>query len=289
METWKVKLDQEGIRLSDFLRENLPKHLSAKAIKRHVEANRCLVNGTPERFASKRLMAGDRVKFDIDDLGSATSQSFEAHRILYEDEDILLYNKPAGLTCDAQGILKALKVHGSYILVHRLDKETSGVLLLAKNSEIEKTLLTMFRQRQIHKRYLSLNDGYPKDYEGVIKNYLGKVGGYSGQTIYGAVPKEKGEEALTVWKLKKASKNVSMIETAPETGRTHQIRAHLKGMGHPILGDYQYAKKFRTIIRPLRVLLHATSLTFKHPRTGEHLSVEAPLPDDFKAVMKEVF
>lgn len=287
MQKWKVGINENGIRLQDFLNGKCSKEFSHREIKRQIELNKCIVNGVRERFASKRLASGDTIQFDTSGLGQkAQKLEFEPHRILFEDNDLLVYDKPAGVTSDPSGILRLLKPHGEYILTHRLDKETSGILILAKNKKTEEAFLNAFREREIQKNYLALVDGVPKDYSGIIENRLGKISSFQGQTVYGRVSGSKGLDAITEWKLKKASKNVSLVECQPKTGRTHQIRVHLSQMGHPILGDYQYGKVFRSKMPCPRMMLHASSVKFIHPKTLEKMHIEAPIPEDFKAIMK---
>lgn len=287
---WVVAKAEQGKRLQDFLREKLPLVYSSRDIKRQLECGRCLVNGLVERFASKRLLAKDRIQFDPTSLGGATERfCFELNRLLFEDEHLLVYDKPAGVTSDEKGILRLLKPHVSSFLTHRLDKETTGALILAKSSLIAEAVMETFRKRGVAKVYLALVDGCPEELGGVIENRLGKIATYQGQTIYGKVSGEKGLAAKTRWTLKKSGKNAALLECRPETGRTHQIRVHLAEMGHPILGDYQYGKRFRSKMRPKRLLLHASQVAFLHPIFGKKVNIEAPLPQDFIEAMKELW
>lgn len=292
MKKWRVGKTEEGIKLLDFIQKQLKKDdYPNREIKRQIEAHRCQVNNVVEHFASRRLSVGDWVQFDTRALGQKLELPvFQAWRILFEDDALLIYNKPPGVSSDSNGILALLKPHGSYILVHRLDKDTSGVMILAKSSAVEEQLVEAFRKREVHKEYLALVDGCPKEIEGKISNFLGKVASFHGQTMYGRLSEAKGGvEAKTTWHLKKASKTAALLLCLPETGRTHQIRVHLSGMGNPILGDHQYSKHFRSIVVPPRMLLHAAKVVFKHPVTGKELSIEAPLPQDFQKAMKQVW
>lgn len=264
------------MKLLDFVASHL--ELSKKQIKRLIETNHCLVNQKMERFASTLLSSGDEVQFDVKIQSKPT---FQAKHVLFEDPYLLIYNKPAGITTDSKGILEFLKSHGRFFLTHRLDKDTSGALILAKSSEVEEKMAESFASRQVKKEYLALIDGVPKSKEGVIENALGKIGAFSGQTLYGKVM-HGGKHAKTVWKRGNIG---SLLHCYPETGRTHQIRVHLSEMGYPILGDYQYGKAFKSPLRPSRHMLHAYRLTFLHPMTGELLKIQAPIPKDFQEVM----
>lgn len=248
---------------------------SKKEIKRLIENNSCKLNGVIERIASQKVAYGDSVEWNPQ---IKEKVHFDKKRILFEDDALLIYNKPSGITSDAEGILELLKPHGHFFLVHRLDKETSGILILAKNEEEKKALTNAFRDRAIKKQYVALVEGIPKQ-KGIIENYLGKVGGFQGQTLYGAVGKVKGKLAKTEWVLQKALKHAALISCFPETGRTHQIRVHLSEMGHPILGDYQYGKPKQ----PHRLMLHAYKISFNHQ--GKILSITAPIPKDFQDVL----
>lgn len=280
---FKIFEKNAGDKLIDFLSNELGTRFSNREIKRQIECNCCLINGTMERFASRRLEKGDQIQFD--DRGLRTEQKqlvFDPRRVLFEDEHLLVYDKPSGITSDEKGILKLLRAHfPKLMLTHRLDKETTGIIVLAKDAETEEKMMDAFRNRAVHKEYIALVDGAPKHLEGRIENELGKVRTYQGQAIYGKVPKGKGLSAVTEWKLKKISKPAALLLCLPETGRTHQIRAHLSEMGHPILGDYQYGRSFRCTYRPSRMLLHASRISFLHPHTQAVVELEAPQPKDF--------
>ena len=125
--------------------------------------------------------------------------------------------------------------------------------------------------------------------KGKVENYLGKKQAYAGQTIWGAVSPSRGLYACTEWERLKKGDISSLVACHPTTGRTHQIRVHMAEMGHPILGDYQYGKRFLCPYRPPRILLHAEEFSFYHPSTGKSLCLTAPLPDDFKIAQQKLF
>lgn len=287
---WIVSSQENGMRLQDFLQKKLSSFpCSNREFKRQIELNRCLVNGIAERFASKKLQQSDHVQFDPSMLGEGVSKPlFESARIRFEDESLLIYNKPSGVISDANGLLKLLKPYGDYLLTHRLDKDTTGLIILAKNKSVEMLMMEAFRKREISKVYYALVDGCPRQSQGTIENRLGKIKEFHGQTIYGEVGKEKGLMAKTNWYLRKTFTKAALLECHPETGRTHQIRAHLSEWKHPILGDYQYSQFFRCKIRPRRPLLHAAKISFIHPIEGGEVAIEASLPPDFEEVMKEL-
>lgn len=277
------------MRLLQFLRENCAGAPSVKAIKRAIDGKLCTVNNRTETFSSFTLSENDTV--------ALSSLSFEKKEeakalnvpILYEDKELLIVNKPAGLVSERKALNSCFPTHQSHLeLVHRLDKETSGVLILAKSLKGKEKMGSLFKERTIHKLYLALVDGVAEKEEGTIDNFLGKKHTFQGQTVYGSVERKNGQRAITHWKCLKKGKSASLLRCEPHTGRTHQLRAHLSGMGHPILGDIQYGKKFICHLRPQRNLLHAYTVIFKHPTTGKEIKVVAPIPVDFKQALTDL-
>jgi RluA family pseudouridine synthase len=306
--SWVVLAAESGMKLLAFLKGKLSS-VSGKQIKQLVDAGNCKINGKVERFSSRLVGRGDRITFYKPDaaLSSALSSiAFDsAGRIIYEDDELIVYDKPAGLSSEDLNILSFIKRvsrplsstgqsgdhppsncgegnvnHPSIQLVHRLDRDTTGILIFAKNKAMADAMGALFKQRKIEKTYLAIVDGVPKN-EGVIDNFLGKLNAYQGQTLYGEVSESEGLRACTVWKRKKVGQTSSLLACYPETGRTHQIRVHLSGMGHPILGDYQYGRSFKCSFRPQRMLLHAYEIAFKHPKTHQPIHIIAQLPVDF--------
>jgi len=275
---WRVPKENSGESLLQFLKRHCKEAPSVKAIKRAIDHKFCTVNGSIQTFSSYQVQEKDVVA-----LAPCAFEEKELLHVvvLYEDADLRLIYKPSGLLSD----IKDLHQSGLH-LIHRLDKETSGVLLLAKTEKAKEQMLALFKERAIQKLYLAIVDGVVEKEEGTIENYLGKKSGYEGQTIYGAVPPSKGVKAVTHWKCLAKAKSASLLCCEPHTGRTHQLRVHLSEMGHPILGDSQYGKKFKSSFHSSRNLLHAYRLTFKHPRTGKLLKIVAPIPLDFKEALE---
>lgn len=290
MPEWIVTSEESGDKLLSFLIRRLEGQHSARSLKRIIEHNGCQINGRTERFASTILGKGDHIALNLDALPSSAPFSIEPRRIIYEDEGLFVYDKPAGINSDEKGILKLLREQiPSLELVHRLDRDTTGLLLFAKNAPVLENLIEQFRRYEVKKRYEAIVDGVLKIPKGIIENEVGKKSFYAGQTIWGEVKRGKGLYAYTEWQRLKIGKAVSYVACFPKTGRTHQIRVHLAGLGHPILGDYQYGKRFQCPYRPSRYLLHAKTLCFSHPLTGETLELDAPLPDDFKVALQKLF
>lgn len=293
---WHVSAHESGVKLIAFLKTKVPPQIASRQLKRAIEAGQCSLNGKVERFASVLVGTGDRIFFNLIE-EVKTKQTPIKDNILYIDDDLLAYNKPSGVISESPELLKSLSVlfpsvrdraesaavisAQPLILLHRLDRGTTGVLLFARNAQVAQAMLDLFKQRKVTKTYLALVDGVPKQSNGIIENFLGKLNIYEGQTLWGAVSREKGQVARTTWKLKKAGRDASLILCLPETGRTHQIRVHLSGLGHPILGDNQYGRSFRCQHHAARVMLHAVAISFNHPITGQLLTIKAPIPKDF--------
>lgn len=285
---WIVLAEESGIKLQAFLKSKLGA-ISARQIKQTVDAGNCQVNGKVERFSSHLVGTGDRIVFFKPKLAITSSHSksipFDSPaRILYTDNELVIYDKPAGFSSEDPRLLFFIQLISSptALLVHRLDRDTTGVLIFARDKAIAEAMFAIFKQRQIKKTYLAIVDGVVKPAQGIVDNFLGKISIYQGQTLYGAMSKEKGGLwARTVWKRKKIGQEASLIVCHPETGRTHQLRVHLSSLGHPILGDHQYGRSFTCTFRPQRMLLHAYEIAFENPVTKQPVIVVAKLPADF--------
>ncbi|QVL57168.1 MAG: RluA family pseudouridine synthase [Simkaniaceae bacterium] len=250
--------------LLSFLKEKTT--LSGREIKRALENGACRLNGKIERFGSAKLKTGDKVTFH-----PPKKMAVGTLTVLHQDSSLTLFNKPSGVVSASE------KGHH---LVHRLDKGTSGVLLMARTIPIKRALETLFKKREVKKIYIAIVKGALRKEKGTIENKLGKKGTFQGQTLYGATP--NGQLAITHYKVLKTVKGQSLVELHPETGRTHQLRVHLSELGHPILGDLQYGRDAVFPKEIYRLCLHAYRLTFTHPRTGKKIQATAPLPKLFK-------
>jgi RluA family pseudouridine synthase len=288
MREWIVSAEESGMRLLPFLKGRMNDALSARHLKRAIDAGQCQLNGKAERFASTLVGVGDQVRLHMS--ASRTplaAPENERSRFLYIDDDLAIYDKPAGIAASDGSMLATVqKKMPQAQLVHRLDRDTTGALIFARAPIISDAMIALFKKRKVRKTYLALVDGILSRPSGVVENYLGKLSEYDGQAIWGPAAKEKGLAACTAWEVEKAGKEASLLVCYPETGRTHQIRVHLSGMGHPILGDYQYGRLFSCGYRPERILLHASSLTFEHPVRKVIVEVVAPLPEDFKKAVE---
>jgi 23S rRNA pseudouridine1911/1915/1917 synthase len=216
--------------------------------------------------------------------------------ILFEDHDLVVINKPPGLVVHPGAghrehtLVNALLHHCSTVssiggkerpgIVHRLDKDTSGCLVVAKNDATHQSLARQFAAREVEKIYFALVSGSLRKQIGTIE---GKIGRHPAHRKRMSVAPERGRAAETDYRVVRAGKNASFIECRLHSGRTHQIRVHLHHIGHPVLGDKVYAptraKNFS------RQMLHAWKLGFRHPRTGEWNRFEAQLPEDFRRAL----
>jgi len=253
--------------LAHFLQERLS--ISGKKVRKLLEQNCCKINGRIERFGSVWLEKGFVVEFV---LVEEVKQKWE---ILLDQPELQIVNKPVNWVCSPENCHKTFG--STFSLVHRLDKDTTGALLLAKSIVARDALMELFASRLVEKEYLAWVDGVVKQDHGVIENFLAKKGSFQGQTIWGQA--SKGDLAITKWSVVKRGKNETLVCCKPLTGRTHQIRVHMAEMGHPILIDRQYSKTFRSSLFATRPLLHAHLLRFTFD--GKIIDVTAKIPGDF--------
>lgn len=289
---WIVGIGEEGINLQHFIHHKLEGRYSLKQIKKALEKSFCEVNGRREHFASFRLASGDKVALHEGcfDKGLSQTIGFDLSRILYEDEYLLVYNKPPGIVTEEGGLFDLLKTHAPTLaLIHRLDKETSGAVIFAKNPLAREGLLKSFKQRNVTKQYLAIVDGMPAKTSGSVDLYLAKSHSYQGQTLWStSTQKKESLPALTHWTLRSRGTKSSLLLCEPITGRTHQIRVHLHAIGHPILGDALYGRRYQCTAVPPRLMLHAWKLVFPHPIDGSMVQIEAPVPADFRQIAENL-
>ncbi|HRW58879.1 MAG TPA: RluA family pseudouridine synthase, partial [Chlamydiales bacterium] len=229
--TYLVEKREQGKSLLSFVKEKLNLSCSNKKIKSAIDKGMCKINGKIERFASKKLQRNDQV--EVEDAFLNTSKLVSL-KILFEDKDLLIIDKPVDMVCDDVEIHKHYPK--SYTLIHRLDKGTSGVLLIAKSFDIKQKMIQLFKEKKVFKKYVAVVDGFIEKETGVIEDFLEKKTSPQGAFV---VSSNKGQKAVTEYKVLERKKTYSLVLCMPITGRTHQIRVHMKKIGHPILGDYQ--------------------------------------------------
>jgi 23S rRNA pseudouridine1911/1915/1917 synthase len=299
--TIEVTGSLDGARLDRALAELYPE-LSRTRAQAAIKAGSVRVNGKPIR-SSFLLEAGQRIELDANALtatgmsGAGGAQPPQAEaiplRVVYEDEHLLVVDKPAGLVVHpAPGhstgtLVNALLAHlpgltaGSDVsrpgIVHRLDKDTSGLIVIAKDAPTHTALAHQMREHSTVKRYIALVEGRMPAPEGVIDAPIGRDPRHRQRmTLVSEI--NGGREARTRFKVLREARGRSLVELQLETGRTHQIRVHLASVGHPVVGDTVYGRAQLPL--PPRQFLHATHLEFVHPATGEWLMFDAPLPPD---------
>jgi len=272
------------MKLLQFLKMHVPQTISTKQLKRWIDQKRCLINGQWEQISTRRVKEGDTIH--LDGLSSIVSAS---PTLLYVDQEIIALHKPPGVLSDSNllsSFLPGELMQSTFrpCLLHRLDLETSGILLMARSACAQALIEAQFANREIEKHYLAIVDGVLEKNEGMLDNFLVQEKGMKWRVKTPSATKKGGWEgirALTRWKQLKTESDCALLRCQPLTGRTHQIRVHLAFLGHPILGDTRYAKRFSSPRRPKRFLLHAHTIAFRHPSTGLRIELTAPIPNDF--------
>ena len=297
-DTLFITAEEEGTRIDKLLAIRFPDH-SRTYFQHLIDTGCVLINGD---LVKKRVCPeeGDEIEICFQALPSPSIQAENIPlKILYEDEHILAINKPPGMvTHPAPGhwsgtFVNALLFHCEKLapsedplrpgIVHRLDKDTSGLLLAAKTLLAHQKLIEDFSSRKIEKTYLAVCVGRPSN--GIINAPIGR---HPTQRKEMAVLSD-GREAVSVIQTLAFNDKFSLVLIRPKTGRTHQIRVHLRHVGCPILGDPIYgSEKANQALKPERLLLHAYRLGFAHPITKAPLQFSAPIPDDFKPWMQKL-
>ena len=284
---WIVSQEMSGRKLIDFLKaSHEDKTLSLRQIKRWVDRGLCSVNGTCQRFSAKPIAFRDRVTLVLPEENENRIQ-FDESNILYEDDSVLAYNKPMGLACDPKSIA-AFFPNTKLLLAHRLDKDTTGVVLLGKTPEIRDAIMDQFKVGKIKKEYLAIVDHTIIKNKGSIVKQLAPKRHYQGQTVWSVV-QEEGLYARTDWECVKKAKTASLVRLFPLTGRTHQIRVHMSSIGHPLLGDRQYGGHASRAYESWSYFLHAEKISFVHPITHQRILITAPLPKQFQDAVCAIF
>ena len=283
-------------RLDKYLAALCP-DLSRSAIQQLISQGRVRVNGQAPK-PSHRLKETDQLQLDLPaEPTTPPSPQPLSLNIVYEDDHLLAVDKHAGLTThpapghETGTLTNALLDYLPDIthvgdparpgIVHRLDKDTSGLLLVAKTQPAHRDLSAQFKKRTITKTYLSLVHGAATPSEGVIQAPVGRH--FTRRKEMAVV--EGGREAETPYKTVESYVGYTLLSVTPRTGRTHQIRVHMAAIGHPVVGDATYGKRHP---RLRRHFLHAASLRFRHPYSGEDMDLNAPLPEDLSSFLNSL-
>jgi 23S rRNA pseudouridine1911/1915/1917 synthase len=290
--------DEEGERLDRVVAARVP-DLSRSQVQRLIKDGAVTVNGRPSK-PSYRVEVGDEIAVEIPaELPERVKPENIPLDIIYEDAALLVVNKPAGMVVHpalghASGTLvnavlahcpQAAEVGGPERagIVHRLDKDTSGLILVAKDETTRAALQHQFKRRQVTKTYLALVEGQVQPREGVVE---APVGRNKRQRKQMAVVRS-GREARTTYRAVEYFSDHTLLEVHPHTGRTHQVRVHLAWLGYPVVGDAVYGHRRQRLLQG-RHFLHAARLRFTHPPTGEEVAFEAPLSSELAGVLKQL-
>lgn len=302
--TFVIPAGLSGKRADAVLPDLLPE-LTRSRIKKLIEEKNILVDGSPIK-PSRKLGPGETVHVTIPAPAplEAAPEDIQIN-VIYEDEYIAVIDKPAGMTVHpgagvAGGTLVNALLHhlgglsgvGGKVrpgIVHRLDKNTSGVIVVAKDDASHNSLAAQFKSRSVEKRYLAIVEGVMKTDSGSISSRIGR---HPADRKKMSSKAPSGRESLTLWKVRKKLRGATLVEARPRTGRTHQIRVHFSETGHPLLADEVYGGKGRkppVISAAAEIIgrhaLHAWKLAFSHPRTGERMEFTSPIPEDMKKTL----
>ena len=307
--TFTVERAGHGKRLDLFLTEHLPAQSRAQ-IQRYIRDGHIVLNAAPAK-AGTPVKAGDIIQGHLPTPSPSEILPEKLPlRFIYEDEHIVVVDKPAGMVVHPAGrvqsgtMVNALLFHlhdlqgvGGVLrpgIVHRLDKGTSGVMVVAKHDRAHEGLVRQFKGREVTKSYLALVYGKIEGAEGVITAPMGR---HPTDRKRFSLRTRQPKEALTQWLVQERFAGITYVQVAPKTGRTHQIRVHMASINHPLVGDPLYTKKrrltqiedpvLRKKIEALgRQALHASRIAFRHPITGKTVEFTASLPADMEAILE---
>ncbi len=299
---FEVQRPQNGLRVDQYLAQRLARYSRAQ-IQRIIEDGQVFLRGRAAK-ASSRVAAGETVYVKYPKTVEATC-AYSSLPVLYEDQDLLAVNKPGDVLShptdkivenSATSILKKQFPSTPLFLAHRLDRETSGVLLFAKSKRCASRLSGQFLRREVSKEYWAIVRGTVSWKKKMVDAPVGR----EGLGIYVRQMVGKGQTAVTEFSLLRTGLALSLVAARPQTGRLHQIRVHLAHVGHPIVGDKLYTGNGELYMKTVdgtltprdydllgaeRQMLHAASIELEQPMTGKAIVIEAPAPDDFKALL----
>lgn len=296
---FNVLSEDAGIRIDVFLSKRI-EDMSRSHIQKLVDENNIWVNNKNIK-SNYKIRCGDIIKVVIPEPVKLDLIPEDIDiDILYEDEDIAVVNKPQGMVVHpAAGnytgtLVNALLKRCSNLssingvirpgIVHRIDKDTSGVLVIAKNDNSHKHLAEQIKNHSVRRIYIAIVEGIIKSDEGTVNEPLGR---HPVERKKMAVVSRNGRKAITHYRVLERYRENTLIEARLETGRTHQIRVHMAYIGHPLVGDPVYGYK-RQKFKLAGQALHAKTLGFIHPRTGRYMEFTAPLPDYFESLIKKL-
>lgn len=299
MEKERLIAETSGLRLDVFCAEQFPE-LSRGYIKTLITEGKVTVDGLSKK-PSYKMKAGDVLEIEIPEPKESTIEPEDIPlNIIYEDEDIIVVNKPKGMVVHpAPGtpsgtLVNALMHHTQQLssingvyrpgIIHRIDKDTTGLLMVAKNDVAHQRLSEQLKGHHITREYVGLVKGIVENNRGTVDMPIGR---HPKDRIRMAVVKENSKEAVTHFEvLERYVQGYTLMRFKLETGRTHQIRVHMSAIGHPIAGDLLYKGDKKNPFKTQGQCLHAQTLGFIHPTTGEYVEYSAPLPEYFQEILK---
>lgn len=276
---------QAPAELLPFVTENLPE-IKRTRLKQMLAHNQIAVNGTPVRQFNHPVQPGDTVSVNF----TREFQVFYNRRlkIVYEDDDILVVNKGYGLLSMGNDKVKdgtAYSILKDYLkrkdprnkifIIHRLDRDTSGLMMFAKNEKAKEAMQHNWNNMVLNRKYVTVVEGDVEEPQGVVRSYLGETSQFE---VFSTDDPSQGKLAVTRWTRLKEGSEYSLLEVELDTGRKNQIRVHMKDIGHPISGDRKYGAEASPIHR---LALHARTLRFIHPITRREMLFETPVPSSF--------
>lgn len=275
---------EAGVRLSAYV-ARVRKGISVREAKRLIEAGLVRVDGLVETFASRELARGAVVEIFAE--LAPQEHRFDPARVLFDADGVLVYDKPAWLpvtptdATKSWSLLDILKQHNELIIpVHRIDADTSGIVLFARTEKAARALETMFRDHEVHKTYMAIVRGVPRE-RGEHRSYLVQKDKGQGFERWESGHGQDARAAITTWEVvERLGRFGSLVKVEPKTGRHHQIRIHFAEIGHPLYGDRRHGDR-RDPVQAARHMLHAWRLVCRHPITGAELRLTAPVPSEF--------
>lgn len=295
----KIVVDEDNVRLDAYIAKKCS-DISRTTVQRLVNEGNVLVNGGIKKISYK-VQVGDEIEINVPEAQEIDLKPENIPiEVMYEDNDIIVVNKPKGLVVhpangNPDGTLvnaimalckDSLSGIGGEIrpgIVHRLDKDTSGLLIVAKNDKAHMNMSKQIKDREVKKIYIALVKGNIGEDEATINMPIGR----STKDRKKMAVRKDGKEAVTHFKVLKRYHNYTLLEVKIDTGRTHQIRVHMAEIGHPVVGDMVYSNG-KNEFGVEGQMLHAKSLDFKHPITGKQMHLEAELPEYFKEVLNKL-
>jgi 23S rRNA pseudouridine1911/1915/1917 synthase len=298
MESFEVEAEQEGERLDKFLSIIYPE-FSRAFFQKLIKSKQVSVNETPQK-ASYCVKIDDIVTVEIPDAVETTIEPENIPLdILYEDDDVLIVNKPKGMVVHPSAghysgtLVNAIMYHCKDTLsgingeirpgiVHRIDMDTTGSLIVCKNDEAHVNIAQQIKEHSVNRIYVGIVCGNVKEDSGTVE---GAIGRHPIERKKMAINEKNGKPAITHYKVLERFKNYTYMQFKLETGRTHQIRVHMASIGHPLLGDTLYSSGRSPFKHLQGQCLHAKTIGFIHPKTGEYMEYSAPLPEYFEKLL----